>query len=317
MWVFVVVVVVALLIALGLYTFALGSLPWRESSAAWGQLGDFIGGLFNPLIASFALVGLALSISVQRETLLETQNAFAQQVRLQRQQMTEATFFSLLALRAEAVESVEWNGDESTVRGRAAIKRILQALERFAPQIESKDIQADLDHWNVPGAVPAKARVYVAIFAALYSGEPKSDSLAWVSETITREAAKGDDSRRSLRALQNLEVELGHVFRATFQVLKFAHSCPEFHPSSRIDLVNYLRAQMSEPEFALFALTALTSIGDKSRAAAIAFDFYEDRLRSIAWARDLVQLFDPSVSENTAFAQRMGFARVERAVSAC
>lgn len=296
------VLLAAIVLFIVLMGFQYSHRPFKD----FGPVGDWFGGMLNPLVALLALIGLGKSVTIQRETLQKTTDGLREQLRLQRSQTSKQTFFDLLNLRANALNSIEWTGVHGSLKGRAALKAILKTLELVASNVPVDEIQEDLDRWQVPINCPNSAKPYVALFAAFYSKDPSSFATAWHQHILEEQGELG-----------NLESELGHVFRATYQILKFAYQCPDFNAKERQDLANYLRAQMSEDEFALFALTALTSIGKKSRAAAIAFDLYEDRLYSIAWARELSNLFDHSDLENQAFAKNLGYAVLAREGSPC
>jgi hypothetical protein len=278
-------------------------LNFREA-AAWGQFGDFMGGILNPVIAFFALLGLVMSVKIQRQTLQSTTDGLEDQLAIQQKQLSKQTFFDLLRLRTESINSLEWEFEKNTYRGRAAIKAIIKMLGKVAQKLPSKDadVQKELKFWNVPIECPEEAKPYVAIFSAFYSRDPVSYSTAWLM-------ADAEDEEQ----LGHLEGELGHVFRATYQVLKFVYESSDFEDKDKTDLVNYLRAQMSEAEFALFALTAVTSIGEKSRAISIAFDLYQNRLLSIDWAKNLKLLFDPNDKRNADFAEKMEYPLLSKA----
>jgi len=47
-------------------------LPFSHDPATWGQFGDFIGGLLNPLIAYLAFYWLITSVRIQKQELKET-----------------------------------------------------------------------------------------------------------------------------------------------------------------------------------------------------------------------------------------------------
>lgn len=261
-----------------------------------GPIGDWFGGMLNPLIAFLALIGLAKSVSLQRETLSETTDGLAKQHALQQKQLSRQTFFDLLALRSEAVESIEWVSGPEKFRGRSAVNALLKSLDETSQNLTLASIEDDLKKWKVPLECPSTAKPRVAVFATFYSGESSSYATSWHQSILAGESQWA-----------NLEAMLGHVFRATYQVLKFVYESTDFTDAEKKNLANYLRAQMSEGEFALFALTALTSIGQKSRAASIAFHLYEDRLYSIPWAKGLSSLFDRKLLINRNFASRLGY----------
>lgn len=51
------------------YVFNFRHSPISKSPEAWGQLGDYFGGTINPIISLCALIGLLVSIVIQREAL--------------------------------------------------------------------------------------------------------------------------------------------------------------------------------------------------------------------------------------------------------
>jgi hypothetical protein len=293
--------VVAIVAVVLLLIFVGKSTAGDSAGTILGPIGDWFGGILNPLIAFLALAGLVKSVGIQRETLRTTISGLESQLKLQSKQLSHQTFFDLLTLRAQAVNSIEWREQDEILRGQSAVKAILRELEAMASNLSSSHIEEDLTQWNIPSECPIKARPFVALFVSLYTGRAEAFGTAFAIMAINDE----------LRRKESLEAELGHVFRATYQTLKFLYRCSDFDAYEKKDLSNYLRAQMSEGEFAIFALTALTSIGKRSRAVSIAFDFYEDRLYSIPWATELVQLFDPSVSTNRELAAELGFAVLE------
>lgn len=49
--------------------------PLSETVGEWGQFGDYIGGLLNPIVALFAFYWLTRSVKIQKEELSETKKA--------------------------------------------------------------------------------------------------------------------------------------------------------------------------------------------------------------------------------------------------
>jgi hypothetical protein len=113
--------------AVGLYITAFHDLPWRESPAAWGQFGDFLGGLLNPSIAAVALLVLLASYGLQRRELKETRNLLQIQAEEMRnsnkateQQRYETTFFLLLRTWRDTAASISY----TQTHGQSAIENI-------------------------------------------------------------------------------------------------------------------------------------------------------------------------------------------------
>lgn len=261
-----------------------------ETIGKLGPVGDYIGGLLNPFVAICAFAGLLKSISIQRETLRKTREDA-------RRQLDQENFYELLRSRDNAVNSIEWKKkDGSIARGRAAIKDILSLVHQYAKDVNLNEIAVDLAAWEIPEELSPHLKKRVALFAILYSGQAASEEGAWSQYVLEEE-----------HELDNLEELLGHIFRSTYQILKFVYNSPSFDRAKKEDLVNYLRAQMSEVEFLAFALTGCTSIGVKSRALAISLNLYERRLHSIHWATSLRSLFDPKISKNSELASKIGY----------
>lgn len=259
-----------------------------------GEIGDFLGGVLNPIVALLALLALLRSIRIQRDELRDTRETLADQGKIQDRERAEKTFFELLALRANAVATIEWTDQlGETKTGRGALKLILKEVVDLGKLHNEQAVKDDLEFWEVPSNLSPSVKPYVAVFAYRYTGIPNSAAM------------KADFS--NYVDLPTYEPELGHVFRATYQILKFIHRQPQFSERQKEDLANYLRAQMSEDDFLLFGLTALTSIGKKSRAAAIGLDFYQKRLQSIPWAKDMLLLFSREDGRNINFAALEGF----------
>lgn len=76
------------------YTFR-GVAAGDEARAAWGQLGDFIGGILNPIVAGAALFWLTQSVRLQKEELAETR---AEMVRSTEAQLDAALLSALGSL---------------------------------------------------------------------------------------------------------------------------------------------------------------------------------------------------------------------------
>lgn len=57
-----------------------------NDSEKWGQLGDFIGGIANPIIAYFAFYWLATSVLIQKTELVETRKSLEASQRAQEEQ---------------------------------------------------------------------------------------------------------------------------------------------------------------------------------------------------------------------------------------
>jgi hypothetical protein len=62
-------------------------MPLSEKPDSWGQFGDYIGGILNPMVALSALVWLMRSVELQEKELSETRKALSESARTQQAQL--------------------------------------------------------------------------------------------------------------------------------------------------------------------------------------------------------------------------------------
>lgn len=82
-------IIATLIILPASYYFWFGQIqgfPVSDDTSHWGQFGDFIGGILNPLIAIFAVYWLSVSILIQKQELSETRTALEETQKAQERQ---------------------------------------------------------------------------------------------------------------------------------------------------------------------------------------------------------------------------------------
>ena len=104
------IAVVALSYVLKFY----GSGPSNDP-ASWGQFGDYIGGMLNPVIAYLAFYWLTQSIVLQREELSATKDALRESANAQLKQERHASKTAKINALSTLISS--HNSDISSVRG--------------------------------------------------------------------------------------------------------------------------------------------------------------------------------------------------------
>lgn len=278
------------------YAWVFRAHPFGVDPSKWGEFGDYFGGLLNPTISLLTLV-VAISVwRLQSTELTETRAALTKQ-------SVRQTFFDLLQQHRELVNQVQLRTNngfagkellDPNYSGRAAFSTVVRVLNvPTASSISSKS----MDEWsrdhNFTYASEGSFRSQL-LFSCWYEGE---------------NCGFGDIDHMNDFFPMSLEMSFGHVFRSIFQTLKFAYSAPGLNARERQDLVNYLRAQMTEDEFVLYALSSLTAIGEKSRAISIVFDFFENRMNTVDWASPMQRLLSGN-TENIEFARKLGFEKV-------
>lgn len=101
---------------------------------AWGQFGDYLGGTLNPALSFLALIAVLLtfrlqSIELRNSTIEMTKSseALQEQVKSQRKQNFENTFFSLIRLHQDIIQSTQSaNHYGNAVHGRESFRSLFQ-----------------------------------------------------------------------------------------------------------------------------------------------------------------------------------------------
>jgi hypothetical protein len=132
-----IMIFVLVLAVFPIYTYW-GSFGDRDRSTnpeQWGQLGDYIGGLLNPIIAFATLISVLYAIFLQKQELGETKSALVNQSILMDEQIFDSKFFNLLSLFNQSVETMRITIDGRVFSGFEAIK---ESLHEFI--IKSSDL---------------------------------------------------------------------------------------------------------------------------------------------------------------------------------
>lgn len=92
------------------HPFDLSSLPDGETPrSALGALGDYFGGLLNPLFAFLSFMGVLWTLKMSREELSETRRVMDEQLKTQFLQQFDSLFFSLLSGIAQKINLMNEN----------------------------------------------------------------------------------------------------------------------------------------------------------------------------------------------------------------
>lgn len=107
----------------------------HESAAYWGQIGDFVGGLLNPVLSFVALMAVLYSVRMQRKELQLARGDARENYRVQIQQRQnferqnfEAVFFRLLEIHARLVNELRvispgsYDAQDAVFQGRDAFE---------------------------------------------------------------------------------------------------------------------------------------------------------------------------------------------------
>lgn len=79
-------IAIAMIAIFGAYTWRFHNLPFGDPSM-WGQFGDYVGGMLNPVLGSLSLLALAYTVFLQNKTLEATK----EQLRISREESEKST----------------------------------------------------------------------------------------------------------------------------------------------------------------------------------------------------------------------------------
>jgi hypothetical protein len=207
--------------------------------ATWGAFGDFVGGTLNPLISFFTLI-VAVSVwRLQRLQLVATQKELEETREAIKVQAFDQFFMSVLASHramSEQVSLIGISGSNTLQTGKRAIdsyRNYLTSHEHYfdimlkqkisdtdgsvireaEPNIRNKAGEALKNTFNVWRLPPDSAISMLSYFCIRYYKKPLS-----ISNTFNLKP-KSDEL-----SFENI---FGHIFRSTYQILKF-NSVPTF-----------------------------------------------------------------------------------------
>ncbi|WP_411380100.1 putative phage abortive infection protein [Pseudomonas sp. MPB26] len=224
------------------------SIKHPETAQYWGQLGDFIGGILNPLLSFCALIAVLYNLSLQREELSlaredarEVQDIQNKQSAIFKQQNFESVFFRLLDMHS-------------------SLSRNMRIKLGYGPN----------------------ARVYEGEDAFRYLSNYYIGKLDLVPHSLVPVESQIERVRDSSQGFLDAYVgSVGHYYRNIYQILKYvdAFGSASFGSSkkslagmevrralrsyrSQRNYANMLRAQLSSSEVACLFLNCLATQGD-------------------------------------------------------
>jgi hypothetical protein len=130
-------------------TFLHSSLNFRDA-AAWGQLGDFMGGILNPFISLFTLIIAVMVWRLQKAELLATRDVLEQSIAVAQDQANvlkvqriEQTMFQLIDYLRQSIKefSISRNFNQpnnGNLVGLDAVAQFESELAKFNSQYDSK-----------------------------------------------------------------------------------------------------------------------------------------------------------------------------------
>lgn len=219
---------------LGAYALFFLSSGISRDPSDWGTMGDYFGGLMNPVV-SFATLVVAYAVwKQQREELRHTKDALEDQAKTAEQQRQEQRFFDLMGLYQATVNSITMVARMSSRSDFPVQYSGKEAIAHFfrSGTGTSQEIQVFLRHGFYDQKVTQR--------------QPTGLSFSDLAPEIF--------NRASLDQAWNSEVNAAlfdHYFRVIFRVLKESE---ELLADQHFRYVKLLRAQLSRHELMLIGL---------------------------------------------------------------
>lgn len=231
----------------------------------WGQFGDFIGGLLNPIFALLAFFALLITIviqsrelSVTTEELKKSAAALEEQGKSLKIQNFENTFFHMVRLHNDIVMDMDTSEQRSELHKGRDCFRVF--YEKFM-LIYHKTVKTT--HVNQEKTSTAESQE--ELIGMYENAKDKINKYNKHDELI-------DKAYGIFFAIYQHEV--GHYFRNLYTILKFIH---ESDIEYKKQYSNIIRAQLSSYELALLFYNCLWKIGkEKFRSLIEEYEFLEN-----------------------------------------
>lgn len=272
LWGIVAIAVIAATVAASVYFAHLGGLPISDSDpAGWGQLGDYFGGLLNPVFSFLTILALVLTLILQsrelklsreelelsRTELRNSAEALRGQNKAIDRQSFEQTFFAWLATYSGVLSTIEYSPHGILVKDRRALANLWD--QRFG-----------LDFWNS------------APLHLLLRNTPKTQSeLREMYANLPHEKC-GAISAIVLREWESLYLEIERIadnlFRVLYRLIVWIDSQDEdrLSPAQKWLYVSIVRAQLSWIELVYLFYNGHTERGRNFKRLAEKYALFDN-----------------------------------------
>lgn len=206
--------------ALALVYVGIWSFPIHKSGGELGQMGDFFGGLLNPLVSLLTLF-VAISVwQLQKKEVEETRKALEEQAKTAELQRQEQRFFDLLNVYQQAVSSIFVVARMPSSNGEFPVQ---YAGKEAIAQVMRSEGNIELRYFNEHG--------YGAWTSAFHTVQKREQLIPfWCNETTA-----------SL---------FDHYFRVVFRILSEAEA---LLTDQHFRYIKLFRAQLSRSELIILA----------------------------------------------------------------
>lgn len=216
-----------------------------DKGESFGQFGDFLGGVLNPIFTLMTFFGVIVTIALQKIELRAAREEYKKSADALSTQAIENTFFNMLDLHHGIVENLSFPSTAFPFDG--------NKLSGHAAKL--------IQHFSLKGTAANGAASFSSLLMII---EENSDTI--------------DDTREIYKFFQDEHNHLfGHYFRNLYQIMKFIHSHKAMDFTEKKKYMSILRAQLSTNETTVLYLNCLDHMVDdgKFRTLLITYQMLE------------------------------------------
>ncbi|MFJ7281901.1 hypothetical protein [Pseudomonas sp. NPDC099000] len=187
-----VLLAIALILAVSINYFSNFPSVKSTDQAVWGQFGDYFGGVLNPLLSFFALVGLMVTLRSQQSESKKSEERHDEA-------LFDSRLFQLLALSHSAVSSVKFvraSVNQSTVayEGHRAIAYALNRLQEEFFSNAGRGKGSEMYERLIPEFAKWKKHYWLAIASYI-------ESMLFLVQYVVENAQGKDNMEFAMRAV--------------------------------------------------------------------------------------------------------------------
>ncbi|MCV3276779.1 putative phage abortive infection protein [Aeromonas hydrophila] len=204
-----------------------------DKGESFGQFGDFLGGVLNPIFTLMTFFGVIVTIALQKIELRAAREEYKKSADALSTQAIENTFFNMLDLHHGIVEKLSF---PSTAFAFDSTK-----LSGHAAQL--------IQYFSLKGEKASGAASFSSLLMIIKDN----------SDTI-------NDTREIYKFFQDEHNYLfGHYFRNLYQIMKFVDSSKSIDFTEKKKYMSILRAQLSTNETTVLYLNCLEQMVDDGK----------------------------------------------------
>lgn len=221
-----------IVLVLAFYIYPRGNYSIGTDPSFWGAFGDYVGGILNPIFGFITLLGLVITVGLQKQILAV-------------QKLELAKTKKELAKSAKALE----------IQNKTMLT---QSFENIFFQMLTKQTNLlDKLHFSGYGSIPSSSGIDAAIY------------LAYAIKEYMTNTPDHINAYKYLYKRDN--VTLGPYFRNLFHTLKLIDESSALIDEEKLKYSSLFRAQLSSAELTLIFYNCLTPYGDGLRPYLIKY----------------------------------------------